>query len=334
MKIVAIRSPWHPTGRLSPLHGLHVEGLSAALLARGHHLVSTVVAAGVTDQDAFRLAVAHGQQQAAACSADGSTPDIWLCDGYLSALAGSVAAAGTGGRVVVWLGPVPLPAEERLYRLSAAVLRSAAAVIGASDGVARWLLRERLTGRVDVVHPAVDPALAPGPPAAAPGHCAELVVIAPVAGPGTSALRTRVLRLLSRADPDARVIVVPPGQRHQEEADVAVTGLGSDGGLGTLRAMARGLAVITLSGLPDRDLIEDRVSGLQAPDGRTLVSAVRELKRDPFLREALGQGAIDRVDSTLSTRRVAAALEERLGSVLARTPPAAAPLTEAFLPAR
>jgi hypothetical protein len=112
-----------------------------------------------------------------------------------------------------------------------------------------------------------------------------------------------------RAEVTASAGAVPGG-------DVAVTGLRPDGGRSTLYSMARGAVVVSMPRLPDRDLIEHRTSGLRVHDSRALFEALRELDQDVFLREALAQGAVDKVRAQHDTGVVAEVLHQRLVSLV------------------
>jgi glycosyltransferase involved in cell wall biosynthesis len=82
--------------------------------------------------------------------------------------------------------------------------------------------------------------------------------------------------------------------------------------------MARGLAVVTLPADPDSELVLDGVSGLNVHDGRSLVAAIRRLGSDPFLREGLGEAALDRVETAHLPDVVGASLERRLRDLAGR----------------
>lgn len=299
-------------------------------------------------EDAYAAAAEEGRRVAEAWGDD--RPELVLCDGYLSGLAGHAAGRGET-RVVLWLGTIGLPAQEPWRRLATAVARSASAVFTSAHEVALWVRHERLSNRVEVVQPAVHPA-AISEHRPWPAQAGRKRGRAP-AGP----LDTTVA-VVGHQDPPVTEAGVPPRQRGDEQlapggnpivkllrratdrsgahiditeidnadpvrtldqlggVDVVVTGLTTDGGRTTLRAMARGLAVVSLPRVPDRDLVVDRVSGITARDGQGLVAAVRELGSDPFLREALGQGAIDRVQVAHSAQIVAELLVRRLQEVL------------------
>ena len=344
MDVAVITTPSDQIGATSPLAALEDEGLTDALAHLGCHLRLMALPEADGD-DAYAAAAAHGRRMAEEWGDGG--PEIVLCDGYLSGLAGH-AAVREGGRVVLWLGTIGLPTQEPWRRLATAVARSASAVFTSALEVALWVRHERLSNRVEVVQPAVHPAAIsehrpwPGQSTRKQGRSpvgpqdTKVAVVGhqdpPVTEPGAPPRQrsddrpggNSIVRLLRRAtdrgthiditevdDSDPARVLDQLGS-----ADVVVTGLTTDGGRTTLRAMARGLAVVSLPRVPDRDLVVDRVSGITARDGKGLVAAVRELGSDPFLREALGQGAIDRVQVAHSAQIVAELLVRRLQEVL------------------
>jgi hypothetical protein len=345
MDVAVFTAPHDPVGAASPLAALDEEGLTDALQQLGCRLRQVQLPPS-DGQDAYAAAAETGRRVGAEWGED--RPELVLCDGYLSGLAGHAAATGQSP-VILWLGTIGLPDAEPWRRLSTAVARSAAALFTAAHEVALWVRHERLSNRVEVVQPAVHPATItenrPWPPGAARARGRGRGRVQPSLQDTTVAVvghqepagqtpprprsdgtgRNPIVRLLRRASETAQTRIdvtevddADPARVLDElnGVDVVVTGLSTDGGRTTLRAMARGLAVISLPRVPDRDLVVDRVSGITARDGQGLVAAVRELGSDPFLREALGQGAIDRVQVAHSAQIVAELLLRRMREVL------------------
>jgi glycosyltransferase involved in cell wall biosynthesis len=127
-----------------------------------------------------------------------------------------------------------------------------------------------------------------------------------------AALRTAVQQL---GTVDVDVIDAPdsePWAARLAGVDVVISGLRADGGYGTLLAMARGVAVITLPRVPDVDLVLDGVDGLVVRDTHALVNAVRGVVRDPFRLESLGQAGMERVQSAHHPEIVAELLLQHL----------------------
>jgi hypothetical protein len=318
----------------SPLAGLETEGLLAALERLGHRVRRVAMGPSVPDrpagQDRFAVAADFGRRLGARWETD--PPDLVLCDGYLSGLAAHAAAPG---RVVLWLGTPWSGRSSREHRLALAVARSAAAVWTSTSVTAEWAGGE-------LPHPVVlpPPIRRPAPGAAAVemswrpgrGRAAAPPAVAVVVDSGRgeqaadgvlSALRqalpdgSRVGRLA--LDEDGGVPVAGPAG----DVTVAVTGLSPGWGRSTLAAMARGLAVVCLPRLPDRDLVIDGVTGLIAPTGRALSALVRGLVADPFRREALGHAGYDRVEAVHADDVVAARISFQLQALLpSRTRPA------------
>lgn len=323
MHLLVLTARTDPAAAASPLAEAYDDGLVRELTALGHDVhVEDVTRPEDTDLLATMRHAAEAGRQTLARMPD--APDVVLCDGVVSAVAGHAVAAATQARVVVWTGSTDLPREPELHRLAVAVLRSATAVLASSHGVAEDLADRRVVRGIHVVPPAVDTTVFDEPAWSGREELGAPVVR--VVGPDAK----DVAEPLAAELPELHVEAVDtaPGtapaaaclRERLRGASVVVTGTGPDGGRATLRAMACGLAVVALDRLPDSEILLDGASGLVIRRRDELALTVGALARDAFRREALAQGALDRVSGAHDAASAAA----RLHSFLAREPAAVA----------
>jgi hypothetical protein len=327
----------------SPLADAELDGLIAALRARGHVVVACDVAPradrpagcpseerndrpGTSPADALALmtrAAEAGRGDVASRVGAGSPPDAVLCDGLVSGVAAHAVGATTGAPVVLWTGAAELPADPTARRMGLAVLQSCALVLASSQGIATALEDRRLARRIAVVCPPVDtstfddPGWREGKPSPE-GARMVVRVVGEQAGDLADTLRAELPELLVHSvELPGGTLQGSPGQPGAlrdalRSADVAVTGLGADGGRATLRAMACARPVVTFDRLPDAEIVLDGASGVVLRHPDELAATVSALAQDPFRREALGQGALDRVLGAHAAQTVATRLEAQL----------------------
>lgn len=337
MLLAVLTASADPAASTSALAEAAFDGLFDALAARGHQVVEQDVAArsapsrvGPRDgaaQDPLELmarSAEAGHAFAVSVCGAGAAPEAIVCDGTVSGMAAHAVAAACGAPVVLWTGTADLPSDATARRMALAVLRSCALVMATSAATARGLEGRRVARRTAVVGPAVDTTVFSDPgwrdaARSVDGGPLLVRVVGRHAQAVAEQLQAEVADIaVEPLDMHAR-LPLRPGARASavlrdalRSADVVVTGLGPDGGRATLRAMACGRPVVTFDRLPDAEIVLDGASGAVLRSAHDLASTVSALAQDPFRREALGQGALDRVLGAHTPDTVATRLEAEI----------------------